>query len=206
MISGIDWAGFALAVLLVELTPGPNMAWLASLSLGRGRSAGLAATAGVAIGLLINAMLAAAGFAALAAADPVWWQGLRYGGTALMLWLAWEAWRDAGESSPAMLGGKPHNGRHFWVGLATNILNPKAFLFYAAVLPQFLPPRSPWSSALMLAAIGTMVATAIHVLIVSFASHAHGWVTDPGRTTRVRKLLALGLVGVAVWMFIGSAR
>jgi threonine/homoserine/homoserine lactone efflux protein len=57
-VTGADWAGFALAVLLIELTPGPNMAWLAALSLGQGRRAGLAAVAGIAIGLFVNALTA----------------------------------------------------------------------------------------------------------------------------------------------------
>ena len=57
----LDWFGFALAVLLVEITPGPNMAWLVSLTLAEGRRAGLAATAGVAIGLALNAALAGLG-------------------------------------------------------------------------------------------------------------------------------------------------
>jgi len=68
----IDFAGFALAVLLIELTPGPNMAWhgmawhgwaglgwagLAALTLSEGRRAGLSAIAGSAAGLAANAVL-----------------------------------------------------------------------------------------------------------------------------------------------------
>lgn len=202
-MSGIDWPGFAFTILLVELTPGPNMAWLAALTLAQGRSAGFAATAGVAIGLIVNAVLAAAGFAALLAAEPWAWQALRYAGTALMLWLAWEGWRDAGESSPALLAG---GGRHFWRGLAINSVNPKSFLFYAAVLPQFLPSGSSWSGAMLLALLGAAVATTVHLGIVLTASASHGWMIDPARTRMVRRFLALSLVGVAVWLFVGTAR
>lgn len=202
-MSSIDWPGFALTILLVELTPGPNMAWLAALTLARGRAAGFAATAGVAIGLMVNAALAAAGFAALLAAEPWAWQALRYAGTALMLWLAWEGWRDAGESSPAMRSG---GQRHFWRGLAINSVNPKSFLFYAVVLPQFLPQGSGWGGAMLLALTGVGVATAVHLGIVLTASASRGWMADPARTRTVRRLLALSLVGVAVWLFLGSAR
>jgi threonine/homoserine/homoserine lactone efflux protein len=52
---------FVLAALLLELTPGPNMAYLATLSLARGRASGFAATAGVAFGLSVHAILAALG-------------------------------------------------------------------------------------------------------------------------------------------------
>jgi threonine/homoserine/homoserine lactone efflux protein len=167
--------------------------------------AGLSATLGIALGLTINGAIAAAGFAALLAADPWAWQALRYAGTALMLWLAWEAWRDAGESSPALVRGEA-SSRHFWRGLAVNVANPKSFLFYAAVLPQFLPDGSGWSAAMLLAVIGVGIATIVHLTIVFSAAHAHGWVGDPARTKLVRRLLALALVGVAAWMFVGSAR
>jgi threonine/homoserine/homoserine lactone efflux protein len=62
--------GFSLAVLLIELTPGPNMAWLAGLGATQGRAAGLAAVWGVALGLLANGLLAALGLATLLQAAP----------------------------------------------------------------------------------------------------------------------------------------
>ena len=80
-----DWIGFGLAVLLIELTPGPNMAWLAALAMGEGRRAGLAATAGVAIGLFVNALAAALGIAFIVSASPLLWQVLRWGGAAFLL-------------------------------------------------------------------------------------------------------------------------
>jgi hypothetical protein len=49
----MDLFTFLLAVMLLELTPGPNMAYLATLAVSRGRAAGLIATAGVAFGLAI---------------------------------------------------------------------------------------------------------------------------------------------------------
>ena len=61
----MDIVGFALAVLLIELTPGPNMAWLSGLAATEGRRAGLSAVAGVALGLLVNGVLAALGLCSL---------------------------------------------------------------------------------------------------------------------------------------------
>lgn len=65
-----DWAGLALSVLLIELTPRPNIAWLAALAATEGRRVGLAAVAGTVVGLAINAALAALGMAALLEAMP----------------------------------------------------------------------------------------------------------------------------------------
>jgi len=53
----LDLTGFAAAVLLIELTPGPNMAWLAGLAATEGKRSGLAAVAGVALGLLAARVL-----------------------------------------------------------------------------------------------------------------------------------------------------
>jgi len=89
----VNLVGFALAVLLIELTPGPNMAWLAGLAATEGVRHGLAAVAGVAIGLLANGVLAALGLAALLQAAPEAWIFLRLGGAAMMLWLAIDTWR-----------------------------------------------------------------------------------------------------------------
>jgi hypothetical protein len=56
---------FILTVLLLELTPGPNIAYLATVTLDRRRHAGLLATAGVAAGLSVHAIVAALGVGVL---------------------------------------------------------------------------------------------------------------------------------------------
>lgn len=93
--------GFAITALIIELTPGPNMAWLALLSATEGRKAGLAATAGIAVGLLLIAAVSALGLAALIDNHPAIYETLRWAGALFLLYLAWEGWRAAGESSPA---------------------------------------------------------------------------------------------------------
>ena len=134
-------ATFALAVLVLELTPGPNMAWLAVLSAAEGRRAGLAAVAGIALGLLTIGAAAAIGLAAVVAGSPALFELLRWAGALYLLWLAFEGWREAGESSPARLSkGDVKNFRH---GFVINALNPKAGLFYIAVLPDFMRGEAP---------------------------------------------------------------
>jgi threonine/homoserine/homoserine lactone efflux protein len=59
-ISVETFGAFALTCLVIELTPGPNMAYLAVLSAGNGRRAGFAATLGIALGLLRDSALAPA--------------------------------------------------------------------------------------------------------------------------------------------------
>ncbi len=84
---------FLITCLLIEATPGPNMTYLAILSLNSGRQAGYAATAGVALGLLIIGLATAYGAAVVLSETPIIYQGLRWAGFLYLLWLAWDTWK-----------------------------------------------------------------------------------------------------------------
>ncbi|WP_290806502.1 LysE family transporter, partial [Aquidulcibacter sp.] len=83
----LSWMEFLLVVALLELTPGPNMAWLATLTLDKGRAAGLQALTGIALGLALYLMAAIAGLGALMAAQPQLLAGLRWLGVAYLVYL-----------------------------------------------------------------------------------------------------------------------
>lgn len=194
---------FALTVFVIELTPGPNMAWLAVLSADRGRRAGFAAVLGVMTGLALLGLPAALGFSALIARTPWLFEVLRYGGTLFLLWLAFEGWQSAGESSTARLDGTLR--RHFRDGLVINLLNPKAGLFYLIVLPDYIQQDLPaLPQAIGLTAISVGIATLIHVVIVILAARAAGWLSSPQRTLWFRRGLALLLAMIAIWLFLDT--
>lgn len=194
--------GFALAVLLIELTPGPNMAWLAGLAATEGRRAGLAAVWGVALGLLANGVLAALGLAALLQAAPQLWTALRLAGAAMMAWLAIDTWRSANRAVAVRA-----SGRAFLTGAFINLLNPKAYVFFVMVAPQFMAGRTlDLRSALLLACISAVIATLIHLAIVAAGARAQALLQDQARMARVRRLFALVMLGVAasfLWADLG---
>jgi threonine/homoserine/homoserine lactone efflux protein len=196
-------AEFALASLLIELTPGPNMAWLAALALAEGRRTGLMAVAGVALGLAGIGVLAALGLATALNSIPFAYDTLRYAGAAFLLYLAWEGWRGAEGQEPPM-GGRGA----FTRALLQNLLNPKAAMFYLAVMPLFLPAASGARSTetLSLVAVYVAVATAVHAGIVLFAGALRPYLVEGPHEKAVRRALALSLVGVALWFFLKSAR
>lgn len=199
-------ATYALAVLVIELTPGPNMAWLAILSATEGRRAGLAATAGVALGLLAIGVAAALGLAALIAGSPVLYDLLRWAGVLFLLYLAIEGWRAAGESSPSRLQDTGAL-RHFTRGFLINALNPKAGLFFVAVLPEFIDPAQPIApQAALLTLVSVAIATAIHLGIVALSGSAQAFLADEARSLIARRILAVLLALIAVWLFFSTAR
>jgi threonine/homoserine/homoserine lactone efflux protein len=191
---------FLLTSLLIELTPGPNMAWLAALALSKGRRPALIAVAGVATGLALLGVLAALGLGAVVAASPWLYQTIRAFGFLYLLWLAWTTWRSPQGEAEGGFGS-------FRDGLVTNLLNPKAGLFYMAVLPAFVDPANGpvMPQTLLLVAAYVAVATAVHAAIVIFASGARTVLAGKGGIILVRRGLALGLVVVALW-FLWNTR
>lgn len=200
----IDLAGFALAVLIIELTPGPNMAWLVTLTLAEGRRAGLGAIAGVAAGLAANAVLSVLAASLILAQGEGLTQAVSLLAAAMMAWLAWEAWRDSGESSQAA-APKAATGRHALAGFVINLLNPKSALFLITVMPQFVSGGRPtFAEGLTLGAVSVTIATAIHLALVLGAERARGVLMAEARARMVRRVLALAMLGVAAW-FVAKA-
>jgi threonine/homoserine/homoserine lactone efflux protein len=206
-VFGSSLLAFAAISLIVELTPGPNMAYLAALSLIKGWRAGIAAVAGVALGLSVYGIAAALGVAALVARSVVIYEILRWVGIAYLLWLAWEAWSANTEDARPGTELDRTLGESFRRGLITNLLNPKAAIFYMAVVPDFIVPAgSIAAQTLTLAAIYVSIATGVHLSIVVLASRLARHLNDARRRRLVSRSLALALVGIAAWFAVSTMR
>jgi threonine/homoserine/homoserine lactone efflux protein len=198
---------FILTVLLLELTPGPNMAYLATLALDRGRRAGLLATLGVAAGLSVHAIVAALGLGVLISEAPPIYDLLRWIGVAYLLYLAWETWRSgAKESGLAAVA----SSSLFWRGFFSNVFNPKSILFFVSVVPGFIQYDSGGSGLLVqaarLGAVYVAIATTIHASIVLLAGQLRPLLIAGSQQKRVRRILASALVLVAVWLAWSTRR
>lgn len=199
-------AAFILTSAVIELTPGPNMAWLAIVAATEGRRPGFAAVGGVALGLALVGIAAALGLAAVITASPLLYGTLRWGGVFYLLWLAWDGWRDGGDGIEKMPFGA-RMLRYFRRGLITNLLNPKAAVFYIAVLPAFVDPaREVLAETITLSMIYVAVATAIHAAIVTLAGLARHVLDDPRRSRIVRRVLSALLALIAIWFAWATGR
>jgi threonine/homoserine/homoserine lactone efflux protein len=200
---------FAIASIVIEVTPGPNMAYLAALTVSNGIRAGLAAVAGVALGLAIYGAVAAVGLAEIIQQSRFLYEALRWSGVAYLLWLAWEGWSAEPEAEPDTADG--HGGtlrKAFQRGLITNLLNPKAGIFFIAVVPTFVTPATGhvMAQTVVLSAVFVTIATSIHLLIVLLASRLGDVLSDPSRRRTIRKVLAVVLAAIAVWFAVATTR
>ena len=196
---------FLITTLLIELTPGPNMAWLALTSASKGRKSGFAAVAGIALGLAILGGVSAAGLSELATRSPVVFNLLRYAGVLYLLWLAWATWVGDGEPSEA---SEVHNRSIAWFrhGLLLNLLNPKAAVFFVTVLPAYIEPSAGVSAqTVLLSSSYVGIATAIHLLIVLLAGSAHNWLLRGRRKQITQRIFALMIAAIAIWFLISTA-
>lgn len=195
------FAEFLVAAIVMEITPGPNMTWLALLSAREGRIAGFQAVAGIAAGLTLLALIAATGAAALISAWPPLYEAMRWGGVLFLLYLAWEAW--VGETDD----GKPREaGRHFRRGLVVNLLNPKAAAVFVVMIPGFAGPDTSSASLVTMTLAYLVIATLAHALIVLFAASFQKALANPQREVVVRRIFAVALAAVAIWFAVTSGR
>ena len=164
LLAALDWPTFLVAMALIELTPGPNMGWLAALSAQRGRRAGMLAVAGITLGLTVQVIAAATGLSALTDRFPALYQLLRWSGVAFMVYLAWTAWAEGASVEDTPLSAR----RAFRRGFVSNVLNPKALVFYVVVIGQFIAPEAApvWLQTVTLGAIHVAIAAAVHSAIV----------------------------------------
>ena len=148
MLGSHDLALFALTVLVVNATPGVDMAFTLVTTLRGGVRAGLAAAAGINAGCVVHTLAAAFGLAALLSASSAAFNLVKWAGAVYLLWLAVGMLRQAlrrDGAAPATVAAEPQ--RPAWAvfrqGFLTNVLNPKIALFFLALLPQFIAADAP---------------------------------------------------------------
>ncbi len=185
MLTWTELGWFALAALLMVLTPGPNMIYCVSRTLVQGRRAGLVSLAGVLLGFVVHLTAAVLGLTALLLAVPLAFDAIRLAGAAYLLWLAWQAVRPGG-AAPFEARALPvdSTGTLFRMGFLTNLLNPKVAMFYLSFFPQFLHPErgSLLLQSLALGAVQIGVSGGMNALIIlgagtisAFLSQSAGW-------------------------------
>jgi len=133
---------FLITVLVLLVTPGPDTMFIIATSLNQGRKHGVSGAIGVALSMINHSLLAAIGVAALVATHISFFYAIKYAGLAYLLYLAFRSFR---ENNVVSEKGPVKNitcFANFRRGFLTNLLNPKAILFFSAFLTQFVYPSA----------------------------------------------------------------
>jgi threonine/homoserine/homoserine lactone efflux protein len=181
--------------LLLNITPGQDMAFTIGTAGRGGKSAGLAAAAGVGAGSLAWSLIAAAGLGAAVAASAMVLKIIQVAGAFYLFYLAvriiikLDAPIDTQKETPA--------GEAFQFGMLTNLLNPKVGLFFLAFLPGFVSPETGpvWAQMLILGAVFSATGFLILCGVAVTASAAR-------QTLRDSKPVIIGLNLAVALLFI----
>ena len=203
VIDAATLLAFTVAVLLLFLSPGPNMFFVLSHGIAHGSRGGLAAAFGIVAADIVLTVLTATGVTALIAALPASFDVLRVAGALYLLWLAVQAIRSRGQLE-IVNGAAIPTLEIFRRALLNSLLNPKALLFFMLFLPQFASASrgSTFWQLVTLGAVLTAISLVFHSSLGVFSGVIGQWLTRYPRAARVQSwflasvmvLLALRLV------------
>jgi threonine/homoserine/homoserine lactone efflux protein len=180
---------FAIATIVIAITPGPDMTLFVGRALSEGRAAGFACMLGAMTGIVIHTALVALGLSALIVASPQAFFVLKLVGALYLVWLAYQAIRHGSAFSPGT--GETRAKRSFFAnwatGLGINLLNPKIILFFMTFLPQFVSASDPDAPAKLffLGALFIPLSLPITVPMVIAADSFSALLKRSPRVTRV---------------------
>jgi len=177
------WLIYLLAATGLSLSPGPN--GLLALTHGalHGRRKALFTICGGALGFVVVIALSMFGIGALLQTSLLWLTVLKWLGGAYLVWLGIQVWRAPPVGLELSGRAAPRGGASmFRQGALSALTNPKALLFFAAFLPQFIDPaRSLVLQFLVMAGTFAVVEVVTELLIAGFAQRISPWLRRVGR-------------------------
>jgi threonine/homoserine/homoserine lactone efflux protein len=191
------FALFVPAALLVAVSPGPGILYVAARTLAGGRAEGLASSLGTGIGGLVHVLAGAVGISTLVMASAEAFTVLKIAGALYLIWLGVRTWRGARAMAPVSVGATGAR-QAFREGILIEALNPKTAAFFLAFLPQFVDPAA--NVALQFSILGIVsvaLNTGVDVAVTYWAAKARdGFAKRPTLVARMRQASACLMCGL----------
>lgn len=201
---------FALASLILNITPGNDMLYVATRSTGQGIKAGIVSSLGIMAGCMVHIIAAVAGLSAIIAQSAIAFNIIKYAGAAYLIYLGVRALLNRKPAGFEM--GKVERQplrKIFWQGVLTNILNPKVALFFLAFLPQFITTNSGNShwQILFLGTWFNVGGTLVNIGVAVLFGKLGNWLGKSPRFIRMQeKLTGLVLIALGIKVALSSKK
>jgi len=161
----VHWLTFLTAAVLLNLSPGPDMAFILGQTVSNGRKGGFAAMFGIWTGafLHVHVIMAAAGLSAILATSALAFSIVKWVGAAYLVWIGLQAlFSKSGSFITDKSSAEPAMRSIYWQGILVATLNPKVAIFFLAFLPQFvIEGAGPVSAQLFLHGLLIIVVAAL---------------------------------------------
>ena len=193
---------FALAALLLNLTPGNDMLYVAARSTSQGIKAGIISSLGIMAGCMVHILAAVIGLSAIIAQSALAFNIIKYVGAAYLVYLGIRSIISRKKTFDVKNKMQQQSyTRIFWQGVITNVLNPKVALFFLAFLPQFINVESR-HTALQILFLGTwfnVCGTLVNIIVAILFGKIGTWLSQSPRFIQWQEritgamLIALGI-------------
>lgn len=188
---------------LLIVVPGPSVLFVIGRALSHGRRTALASVLGNTVGSYLAAVCVAVGLGPLLQRSDVLLQVIKFAGAAYLVWLGVQALRHSGTASRTVGLAPPSQPgwRSVRTGVIVGITNPKVFIIFAAILPQFVD-RSAGRVAvqmLVLALVPLGVGLVTDTAWALAAGRARSWLSStPGRTRALARVGGFSMIGLGI--------
>lgn len=132
------WLAFLTAAFLLNLSPGPDMAFILGQTARDGIRTGFAAMFGIWSGAFLHVVFAAIGLSAIVATSATAFAVVKWIGAGYLVWLGIQAWRSNDAEDKQKVRSSTSRLAIFRQGVLVAALNPKVAIFFLAFLPQFV--------------------------------------------------------------------
>ena len=168
-----DFGLFLAAGILLNLTPGPDTAYILGRSIAQGREAGIASALGICVGSIFHTCAAALGLSAILATSALAFGAIKLLGGAYLIFLGIKMLLDRRKQLTLPSNFRqPTSAAAFRQGILTNVLNPKVALFFLAFLPQFIDPASRIALAFLILGFTFVTTGTIWCLVLAWFASA----------------------------------
>lgn len=199
---------FAIAAVVLAITPGPGIAYVIARTVAGGRKEGLASCFGTGIGGMLHVLAAALGISLLIAQSALAFSLVKYVGAAYLIYLGARMLLRKNHELEAATVSPQGARRAFFEGIVVEALNVKTALFFLAFLPQFVTPGEPLIPQLVvLGSICVILNTAVDVVAVFAADRLLRAKT--ARATRARlltKVSGVTMLGLGAYLAMASRK
>ena len=188
---------FLAAALLIAVTPGPGIFYVAARTLAGGRGEGMASSIGLGLGGLVHVIGGAIGISALVMASAEAFTMVKVLGAVYLIWLGLKAWREARVLLPTDVRATGSR-QAFREGIIVEALNPKTAAFFLAFIPQFVDASQPVAAQfVVLGLISVALNTTVDIVVTYGAAIARGGLENrPSLITRARQASGAVMCGL----------
>jgi threonine/homoserine/homoserine lactone efflux protein len=202
-------AVYLLAALVLAVTPGPGIFYVAARTLAGGRGEGVASSFGTGLGGMVHVLAGSLGVSAIVLASAELFTALKLIGAAYLIWLGIRTFQSARREASTTLDttARPMGARRaFHEGVLVEALNPKTAAFFLAFIPQFVDPTGHVALQFVMLGFVSVALNTLADIVVAFAAGGirDGAAARPALIRRLREGSGAAMVALGIGLTLAK--